>query len=160
MTEQDLETVLIWRNHPKVRRLMFTSHEISLEEHIRWYEQASTDPKRHLLIFELDAKPMGFIHLHETTKGGIADWGFYSAPDAPKGTGRAMGKVTLQYAFVRLGLHKLCAKVIAFNQRSIEFHIQLGFSFEGVLRQQHFDGAAYHDVMCFGLCAPDWQSQK
>ena len=160
MTEQDLETVLLWRNQPKVRRFMFTTHEISSEEHIRWYQQASQDPRRHLLIFQMDSKPMGFIHLNEIAQGGIAEWGFYAAPDAPKGTGRALGNAALQCAFEKLGLHKLCAKVIAFNKRSIQFHTQLGFSIEGVLKQHHFDGTAYHDVWCFGLCAPEWQSQK
>jgi UDP-4-amino-4,6-dideoxy-N-acetyl-beta-L-altrosamine N-acetyltransferase len=159
MTDQDLERVLFWRNQPKVRRFMFTTHEISPEEHIRWYQQAAQDPRRHLLIFELDSTPMGFIHLNEITQGGIADWGFYTAPEAPKGTGRALGNATLHFAFEKLSFHKLCAKVIAFNERSIKFHIQLGFSLEGVLRQQHFDGALYHDVWCFGLCAPEWRSQ-
>lgn len=160
MTQADLSTVLAWRNHPEVRRYMYTQHEISLDEHCRWFERASKDQKRHLLIYEDDLTPLGFINIHEIALGGIADWGFYAAPDAPKGTGRALGKAALSYAFIELGLHKLCGQAIAFNERSVRFHQALGFMQEGVLRQQYFDGQHYHDVLCFGLLAHEWQSEN
>lgn len=156
MTEGDLERVLSWRNHPEVRRFMYTQHEISLEEHARWFTRASQDGERHLLIFEIDATPLGFININRIASGGIADWGFYVAPDAPKGTGRALGVTALRYAFDSASLHKLCGQALAFNERSIRFHLNLGFQREGVLRQQHFDGQQYHDVVCFGLLASEW----
>lgn len=155
MKEGDLEQVLTWRNHPEVRRYMYTQHEISLEEHTRWFGRVSQDPERHLLVFEIDTTPLGFINIHQIATGGIADWGFYAAPDAPKGTGHALGQAALRYAFDAVGLHKLCGQALAFNERSIRFHLNLGFQREGVLRQQHFDGRRYHDVVCFGLLASE-----
>ncbi len=154
----DLERVLGWRNYPEVRRYMYTRHEITLEEHTRWFEQNSTDPDRHLLIFELESTPLGFINIHQIAQGAIADWGFYAAPDAPKGTGGLLGRAALHHAFIELGLHKLCGQVLAFNERSIHYHQSLGFTQEGNLRQQHFDGQRYHDVICFGLLTSEWQS--
>jgi UDP-4-amino-4,6-dideoxy-N-acetyl-beta-L-altrosamine N-acetyltransferase len=160
MNQGDLEQVLSWRNHPDVCRYMYTQHEISIEEHVRWFDKASRDPERRLLIFEIDSLPLGFIHIHQIAKGGIADWGFYAAPDAPRGTGHALGKAALRYAFESEGLHKLCGQALAFNDRSIRFHLKLGFHREGVLRQQCFDGQQYHDVVCFGLLAQEWRQAK
>ena len=157
LSEGDLARVLSWRNHPEVRRYMYSQHEISMEEHARWFAQASQDPKRHLLVFEIGAMPLGFINIYPVASGGIADWGFYAAPDAPKGTGHALGQATLRYAFKAAGLHKLCGHALAFNERSIRFHLNLGFQREGFLRHQHFDGRQYHDVVCFGLLANEWQ---
>ena len=157
MVASDLERVLAWRNHPEVRRYMYTQHEITLEEHSRWFERATQDRSRHLLIFENDAAPLGFINIHQIATGGIADWGFYAAPDAPKGTGRQLGQAALQYAFQGAGLHKLCGQALGYNEKSIQFHLSLGFTQEGILRQQHFDGQHYHDVVCFGLLANEWQ---
>lgn len=157
MTNEDLERVLAWRNHEEVRRYMYTQHEISLAEHSRWFERASQDSSRHLLVFESDAVPLGFINLHQIALGGVADWGFYVAPDAPKGTGRQLGQTALQHAFTHLGLHKLCGQALGFNERSIKFHRSLDFRQEGILREQHFDGQSYHDVVCFGLLASEWQ---
>lgn len=138
---------------------MYTQHEITLEEHSRWFAEAIKNPQRHLLIFELDSIPLGFINIYQIGPSGIADWGFYAVPDAPKGTGRLLGNAVLHYAFVEAGLHKLCGQALAFNERSVRFHRVLGFTQEGILRQQHYDGEHYHDVLCFGLLAHEWQAQ-
>lgn len=157
MTQEDLERVLTWRNHEDVRRYMYTQHEISLAEHTSWFERASQDSNRHLLVFECNAMPLGFINLHQIAPGGVAEWGFYVAPDATKGTGRQLGEAALRYAFTHVGLHKLCGQALAYNERSIKFHSSLCFQQEGILRDQHFDGQNYHDVVCFGLMASEWQ---
>jgi UDP-4-amino-4,6-dideoxy-N-acetyl-beta-L-altrosamine N-acetyltransferase len=156
MTEGDLEQVLYWRNHPAVRRYMYTQHEISLEEHTRWFARASQDAERHLLVFEIEGCPFGFINIHRIAGSGVADWGFYASPDAPKGTARALGQAALRYAFEAAGLHKICGQALAFNERSIRFHLSLDFQQEGVLREHHFDGQRYHDIVCFGLRSSEW----
>ncbi len=158
MTSDDLQRVLSWRNHPDVRRYMYTNHEITLSEHQRWFEQASRDPEKHLLIFDVHEDPMGFVQLHQPRGAPIAEWGFYAAPDAPKGTGRRLGQAALCYAFEQLGLHKLCGQALAYNEPSIRFHRALGFEQEGLLRDQHHDGQRFHDVLCFGLLASEWQT--
>ncbi len=159
MTQADLEVVLAWRNHEQVRRFMYTQHEICMDEHRRWFDRASADPRRHLLIYQVSDKALGFVNIHEIAEGGIAEWGFYAAPDVPRGTGIALGHAALQHAFQTLSLHKLCGQTIAFNERSIRFHMKLGFLKEGVLHQQYFDGQNYHDVWCFGLLADSWQAK-
>lgn len=156
MTVEDLELVLSWRNHPEVRRYMYTQHEITLEEHADWFSRASQDKQKHLLIFQSDERPLGFVNIQHIASGGIADWGFYVAPDAPRGSGRALGAAALRYAFEVESLHKICGQALAFNERSIQFHMNLGFEREGILRHQHFNGQQYHDVVCFGLLATEW----
>ncbi len=160
MTKDDLEQVLGWRNHAEVRRYMYSQHEIGLAEHSRWFERASQDPDRHLLVFEIDGEPLGFVNFDQTAGGGVAQWGFYAAPEAPRGTGRQLGVAALGYAFSSLRLHKLCGQALIYNERSIKFHLGLGFKQEGVLREQHFDGQNYHDVVCFGLLAAEWQAKN
>lgn len=160
MSREDLELVLDWRNHKDVRRHMYTQHEISREEHARWFDGASQDSSRHLLIFESNTIPLGFINIHESASRGVADWGFYAAPDAPKGTGHQLGRAALHYAFVEAALHKLCGQALAYNEPSIKFHLSQGFQQEGILRDQHFDGRNYHHVVCFGLLASEWQANN
>jgi len=96
--------------------------------------------------------------LHQITDWGLGEWGFYVAPDAAKGTGRALGVAALRYAFETLSLRKLCGEVIATNVRSLRFHEKLGFQREGVLREQHFDGKNHLDVHYFGLLIREWRS--
>ncbi len=160
MLHADLLQVLAWRNDPEVRRCMYTQHEITLDEHQRWFDRCSEDPRKHLLIFELDYEPFGFVNFSEMTEGGIADWGFYTAPDAPRGSGRKLGTAAIGHAFIQLKLHKVCGQALLFNDKSIRLHEFLKFQREGTLRDQHFDGENYHDVVCFGLLATEWRQSN
>lgn len=156
MTENDLVRVLEWRNHPEVRRHMYTQHEISLDEHRAWFAKASSDRSRHLLIFQIEDSPLGFVHFHAPHPGRIAEWGFYLSPDAPKGCGSQLGQAALTHGFGAGCFHKVCGEALASNERSIRFHLKLGFAQEGVLRDQHFDGTNFHTVVRFGLLRDEW----
>lgn len=160
MIEQDLPVVLSWRNHVDVRRYMFTQHEISLDEHRTWFAKASQDPSRTLLIVEEATQPIGYVQFSKVEEGGVADWGFYARPEATKGTGRKLGVMALNHAFGTLKLHKVCGQAIASNQSSIIFHQRLGFTLEGVLRDQQRINGVYHNLHCFGLLSLEWQPKK
>jgi len=160
MGETDLSLVLQWRNHPDVRCYMYTHHEIAQEEHARWFAQLSNDDSQCALIYVVDDIPQGYVNFKMCAASTVADWGFYLAPDAPKGTGGQLGRAALNHAFHEMGLYKVCGQAIGFNEKSIRFHLRMGFQREGVLRQQHFDGEKYHDVECFGLLLSEWQGMN
>jgi UDP-4-amino-4,6-dideoxy-N-acetyl-beta-L-altrosamine N-acetyltransferase len=155
MTATDLDCVRGWRNHPAVRPWMFSRHEITESEHAAWFNRASVGPDRWLFIYEVAERPLGFMNLRADATTRNAEWGFYTAPNAPRGTGSEMARAVIALAFAELGIHKIVGQVLDFNQRSIVFHTKLGFTLEDTLRQHHFDGATYHDVHCFGLLATD-----
>lgn len=161
MAEADLALVLSWRNHPEVRRFMFHQGGIGLEEHRAWFERLSADASSHLLVY-LDAAgvPAGFARLTRVDAGPVADWGFYAAPGAPRGTGLGLGRAVLAHAFGPLRLHKVCGQVAAFNEASLRMHRKLGFHEEGVLREQHFDGSRFQDVHCFGMLAGELATES
>lgn len=160
MTAGDLEYVLELRNHSEIRRYMLTQHEISIEEHLSWFKRSSQNPGIELLLFELDKRCCGFVQFKKANCQGVVDWGFYVAPDAPKGTGRKLGFAALHHAFEEGTLHKICGQALHWNQPSIKFHKILGFAQEGILRDQHFDGATYHDLICFGLLRREWVGRE
>lgn len=158
MVAADLALVLAWRNHSTVRRFMFTQNEITLDEHERWFKRSKDDRHKHLLIFEMNGQPQGFISFHVSEIGGIAKWGFYAAPEASKGCGRQLGRSALDYVFTHLKLNKICGEVLAYNTGSIKLHQSLGFLLEGILLDQYFNGEDYCNVICFGLLRHDWQA--
>jgi UDP-4-amino-4,6-dideoxy-N-acetyl-beta-L-altrosamine N-acetyltransferase len=151
--------VLAWRNHPAVSGFMLTQHEISLEEHRRWFARVQFDKTRQQLIVMDGTAPLGFVQLNSVSQGGIADWGFYVRPDAPKGGGTMLGQAALMHGFNVLGLHKVCGQAIESNSASIAFHQKMGFIEEGRLRDQQRIGEQYHTLVCFGLLAKEWQER-
>lgn len=158
MERNDLQAVLSWRNHPDVRRFMYTQHEITLEEHAAWFERVSQDPSRALLVVENNQCALGFVQFSGMTGSGVCDWGFYANPASPKGTGRRLGQAALATAFGSLGQHKVCGQALEYNKASINFHEKLGFVREGVLRKQALINGERHDVVCFGLLLEEWES--
>jgi UDP-4-amino-4,6-dideoxy-N-acetyl-beta-L-altrosamine N-acetyltransferase len=160
MTVEDLESILSLRNHPEIRRYMLTQHVISTEEHTLWFHRASNNPRIDLTVFEEDGRCYGFVQFKETSHPGVVDWGFYVAPDAPKGISRKLGLAALHHAFEKSNLHKICGQVLHWNLPSIEFHKSLGFVQEGVFRNQHFDGVNYHDMIYFGILKHDWSDRE
>jgi UDP-4-amino-4,6-dideoxy-N-acetyl-beta-L-altrosamine N-acetyltransferase len=160
LTENDLTMVLVWRNHSAVRNYMLSQHEISLEEHHNWFARVKVDKTRQQLIVMDGANPIGFVQFNQVCKGGIADWGFYTRPDAPKGSGTKLGQAALAHAFKDLDLHKVCGQAIDSNVTSIAFHKKLGFSEEGRLFEQERIGNEYNTIFCFGLLAQDWQKRQ
>lgn len=160
LTAPDLPTVLTWRNHPDIRRFMFSQHEISLKEHQNWFEKTSSDISKRLLLVEDSSQPIGYVQFNNVIERGIASWGFYVCPGLPKGIGQKLGITALDYAFQVLMLHKVCGQVIASNAKSISLHKRLGFCEEGKLREHQFVVSTYYDIHCFGLLSYEWISKK
>lgn len=160
MQGADVQLVFEWRNHPGIRKFMYTQHEISFEEHSAWFDRASSDDMKHLLIFEINEVPTGFVNFTYQNCARIAEWGFYLSPGAHKGAGKILGETALGYGFNELNLHKVCGEALDFNERSICFHQKLGFKIEGSLRDQFYDGQHFHTVHYFGLLRTEWSNAK
>lgn len=158
---EELGLMLAWRNAPSVRNNMYTRHEISLPEHLAWWNRVKKRSDQRYFMHERQDVPLGIVAFNGID--GVnknASWAFYAAPDAPKGTGSKMGFLALEHAFYSLQLHKLCGEALSFNAASIKFHQKLGFKVEGIQREQHWLDGAFTDVYCLGLLAHEWQENR
>ena len=157
--ESDLNLIFNWRNHSDIREFMYSRHELTESEHKNWYKLADSDPDKYLLIYEENKIPLGFVQFRKIRSSNVASWGFYVAPQSPKGTGFRLARNILAYAFKNIGLEKVCGEAISYNHKSIRLHESLGFIREGVLRNQYFDGQSYYDVIAFGILKNEWVRQ-
>ncbi len=153
----DLGVVFDWRNDESIRRHMLSQDVIDYSAHVAWFETASVSRDRRLLILELDGVPSGYVHFKIDWYNSTATWGFYKAPSAPMGTGRILGQLALDFAFDRLGLHKVWAEVLSGNEASARMHYALGFRQEGLMRQAYKVAGEYADVVYYGLLSQDWK---
>jgi UDP-4-amino-4,6-dideoxy-N-acetyl-beta-L-altrosamine N-acetyltransferase len=159
MMKADLELVLAWRNHPDVRQHMYTQSEISFKEHSRWFKGACIDPRRHLLIFEVDAVPQGYVNFRFDAVG-EAVWGFYLAPGAPKNTGSLLGVSATDYAFGNLGLGRLWGEVLSENLASQNFHLRQGFMLESNLPEKTVGEQMICNVRRYLLTRDAWSARQ
>lgn len=159
--DAELELMLSWRNEPFVRKNMYTTHEIGMDEHLRWWQKISQSSEHKYFMYEYQGQPLGIVGFNEIDSlSKNASWAFYASPCAPRGTGSRMEYLALNYAFDKLGLHKLHGEVLAFNDRVVKLHQKFGFKIEGVLREQHWNDGAFVDVLRIGLLAREWSTHR
>lgn len=156
MTIDDLLPVLTWRNTPAVRKSMFSTAEITLEQHSQWFEKARKDPKISLMILELSGEAAGFVNIKQISEGKIADWSFHVSLESKKGTGFLLCSLAIEFAFTELKMKKLNGQVLSFNEKSIALHKKLGFEQEGLLRKNYYRNDHYYDVYLFGMTTSNW----
>ncbi|WP_216213012.1 GNAT family N-acetyltransferase [Amycolatopsis aidingensis] len=130
-TEDDVESIRRWRNHPKVRRASFTTHEIGADEHRAWWDAISADPTRRVLIYERRGVPAGVV-IFVGLDAEVTEWNKYLDVDG-LGADRGAAWVELEYeaidyAFGVLGVRKLGAATLASNTPVLRLHQQVGFT--------------------------------
>lgn len=159
MAEADLELVLGWRNHPDVRQHMYTRNEICLAEHICWFRSVSVEPGRVLLILEVNAVRCGYVNFR-CDESGQAVWGFYLAPNSPKGTGKLLGQASIDYGFDVLGLEKIWGEVLPNNLASQNFHLRHGFVLESIIQGKTDGDQKIGNVRRYLLTRSAWRARQ
>lgn len=159
MKEVDLNLVLSWRNHLEVRQYMYTQKEISLAEHTLWFKSASVDKDRALLILEVDTVPCGYVNFR-FNEPGQAVWGFYLAPNSPKGTGKLLGRAATEYGFNVLGLETIWGEVLHDNVSSQNFHLHQGFVLKPILPEETAGHSKIGNVRIYLLTKRSWQLRQ
>jgi UDP-4-amino-4,6-dideoxy-N-acetyl-beta-L-altrosamine N-acetyltransferase len=157
MNKKDLGTVFKWRNHPDIRSKMFSQNKIGIKEHDTWFKNSSLDSNITLLIFEVNSQPMGFINFKSKNKNEI-DWGFYMAPESPKGIGTIMAKLAINFAFNKLKVIKIHAQVISSNIVSIKYHKKIGFKEKNTSKKSFYNHGRYEDIIFFELTQNNWKN--
>lgn len=85
-----------------------------------------------------------------------AEIGYWIAPDEQgNGYGTEALELGVRFAFRGLGLHKVVARVFAFNEGSKRVLEKVGFRKEGDLREHHFVDGEHVDTLLFGLLVRD-----
>ncbi|WP_288365283.1 UDP-4-amino-4,6-dideoxy-N-acetyl-beta-L-altrosamine N-acetyltransferase [uncultured Marinobacter sp.] len=159
--EAELELMLSWRNEPTVRENMYTTHEITLEEHRAWWAKVQASDTQRYFMYEQNGQPLGVVGFTGIDQSNVNSfWAFYASPSAPRGTGSRMELLALNHAFDELKLHKLCCEVLAFNTPVIKLHEKFGFKVEGILRDQYKRGDQYVDIYRLGMMAEEWADQR
>jgi RimJ/RimL family protein N-acetyltransferase len=124
--ESERDLVLPWRNHPAVRAVSMTTHEIQPAEHAAWW--AKNWPT--VLIYEDEISedertPAGVVIFNDET------WAFYLDVE---GLGRRMlpawmrlESQAIEYAFTTLGLDRLGGETLEENKQVLALHRRFGF---------------------------------
>ncbi|MEN3027940.1 MAG: UDP-4-amino-4,6-dideoxy-N-acetyl-beta-L-altrosamine N-acetyltransferase [Aquificaceae bacterium] len=101
LTQEEKEMVRRWRNHPEVRKWMYTDHEISKEEHEEFIESLKKDKRNYYYLVYKGKDPIGVLTLTRVDfRNHNAYFGIYANPEEKvHGAGIALGKSAIALAF-------------------------------------------------------------
>ncbi|HWI60796.1 MAG TPA: GNAT family protein, partial [Symbiobacteriaceae bacterium] len=76
------------------------------------------------------------------------------------GYGQDALRLILQFAFGKMGLHRVELHVFDFNERAIACYERVGFVREGVRREALFRDNRYHDIIVMGITRNEFQARE
>jgi len=159
----DSERLYAWRNSPEVAAFMYTDHQITPEEHARWFAGIAGDPKRDYRIILVDGVPAGPANFTDIDRvQGRASWAYYLADPSVrgKGVGGYVEFLMIERAFHEFGLRKLWCEVLITNEPVWKLHQKFGFRQEALLRAHVVKAGHPVDVMGLGLLAEEWPAVR
>ena len=147
----DREMVRRWRNHPQVRSVSFTAHEIGADEHAAWWARVEAEPARRLLIYaDPDGHDCGVVLFERYDPAEqTATWGFHLDVAGLEERGTTLSawlgvqREAVAYAFDTLGLSVLSGEVLEDNTVVRRANRRFGFV-EGPPLSR--DGVAYREI--------------
>jgi RimJ/RimL family protein N-acetyltransferase len=145
-------------NDPQVRHSLAAVDPINEPQEQEWIESIGESDDTHLLVC-VDGDAVGSVTLREPNEvWGVAEIGYMVDPDAWN-NGYATDAVEgiSQHAFEERRLNKVYAKVYARNDGSRRVLEKVGFTEEGLLRQEGFVDGEHVDVCRYGLLAEEFE---
>jgi RimJ/RimL family protein N-acetyltransferase len=105
------------------------------------------------LLISNEETPIGMIGLEPISQeAGVTEVGYWIVPECwGEGFGTEATELIVEYAFDRLRLHKVTARAFGFNDASQRLLEKVGFTEEGVQREQIFIDGEYQDTHWYGL---------
>lgn len=161
--QEDLSTLLAWRNSERIASEMLTSHEITWEEHEAWFQGLRRhDPLRHFVVCYEDRAIgyMGFSDWDEENKRCSSSSYIGAVTDVPIDAGLFVDYLGLEYIFSRTEINKVWSYVFAHNKRAYKLNLLLGYKEEGYLRQHFLQHGEFQDVHVIGILRSEWQREK
>lgn len=159
LEEKYLEIVFNWRNTDRIRSVMNNDEIIQLDQHYQWYTSMKKDSSKIVKLLLYKNTPVGLVQFSQiNNKHGTCEWGFYIGDTtlAPRGSGKMMGILALDYLFNEVKMRKICASILDFNNISINYHKKLGFLEEGRLVKHILKNNEYVDLVLMSLFKERW----
>jgi len=162
LSNEEMEIIRRIRNHPEVKKWMFSDHEITEKEHQKFIKSLKKDKQNLYFLVLQDNLYLGVISLNRIDfKNRHAFLGLYKNPEKKiKNAGLIIGKTLFKLAFEHLKLHTLKLEVLENNERAINFFKKLGFKEEGRLREFVFKEDIWYDAIIMGITEKEYKENE
>lgn len=168
VARKDLKRLMDWRNIPEFRKHFREYRVIKTEDQMRWYkEKVIGDPSTIMFsIHRLKDDELlgcsGLVYISWPYKH--ADLSLYigwkNVYIDNKGYAKEACRLLLDYGFGELRLNKIWTEIYVFDKRKKKLYDELGFSVDGVLRENYLYKGKFWDSYMLSILASEWRKRK
>lgn len=160
ITVKDTDRIITWRNSEAVRPYFIYQKPFTREGHENWLKTMIDSGKgfQFIVCMQDGDKPIGCTYLRDYDKeNNKIEYGVFLGSEEVKGKGigTEILKLTLQFAFGQLKVHKVFARVFSDNQASLKSFIKGGFVKEAYLKDEVYINGQYRDIVLLGMINPE-----
>ena len=155
----DIPKKVEWINNPENNQFLHYDIPISVEGTEKWFDSHINDINRFDAVMEADGVPVGTIGLLSIDrKNSKAEYYVAMGETAYKGKGVAKeaSRLILQYGFEELGLNRIYLFTEIENIAAQKLFEKVGFTREGIIRQDIISHGKYVDRVAYGYLKEDW----
>ena len=165
LEEKDITRFVNLRNTPDSEadwyhdRIFLPESETTAKKHLEELVAEQKDDK-FFFIVENETAPVGTIYVWEARRReGVFRYGIQiEEPHRAKGYAKEALIIILDYYFNELNYQKCAPYAYEFNTRSQAFHEKLGFTKEGILRNETYTRGKYHSIVYYGMLKNEFNS--
>jgi len=159
--EEDLAFLQEHINDPSVWRAIGSSDPVNGPQEREFFDDVVCEGDGVHLLVTVDNVPAGTVGLSPNPdEVDAAELGYWIAEEfRQQGHGREAAGLLTNYGFQQRGLHRIAARVFAFNDASQALLESLGYAREGTNREAVFVDGQYWDVYWYSTLESEWNDE-
>lgn len=156
ITIEDTDLIVKWRNNQNVLKNFIFREHLTKEMHHEWMKNKVDKCKviQFIIIEKTTNVPVGSVYFQDINMNfHSAEYGIFIGEDSArgKGYGSEATKLSIQYGFKNLNLHRISLRVLENNESAYRSYLKAGFIKEGVFRDMVYLDGKYQNIVFMSI---------
>ncbi len=169
VSEDDLPSLLSWRNNPDFRKYFREYRELTLQNQKQWFDRYVVNDNTTLMfsiVLNDDKQTLigacGLCYINHVNRN--ADLSLYIGHEDAyiddKGYAAESCDLLFRYGFGELNLHKIWTEIYEFDQPKFKLYSEIGLTQDGLLRDNYFHDGRWHNSRMMSILAKEYFASK
>lgn len=166
---EDLPYLMEWRNRPEYRQYFREYRELNMQNQEQWFNNCVVGDKNTIMFTIVkndDTHEVlgccGLCYINWVQR--FADLSLYIGWQNKyiddEGYAKEACELLFDYGFGELGLHKIWTEIYEFDEPKNKLYLSLGFSQDGLLRENYFHNGKWWNSRIMSLLDRDYDNTK
>lgn len=165
ITREDTADIVRWRNDPAVQQFFIFREPFSAEMHLNWLETKVAAGKviQYMILDKATKQSVGSVYLKDVDMQHLsAEYGIFIGESAARGRGLGSetAKLFTDFAFEKLGLHRISLRLLSGNRAAMRSYERAGFEVEGIFKDMVRLEGEFTDIIFMARINGEEQDEK